>query len=236
MGTLPMRRVGAAGAVAFVVLNIVAFAIIGSEPDYGASATKIAAYFSEHHKALLVSGVLLGIGLALAIGAFAQCADMLRGFGFPDAAFAFGIAGAALISIGGVGVAILASMSQMAKSGVDPETVRAFYQAAQFMLSVPCAWIGLFLLIPLTRVAMTGALPRWVPPVNGVLAILLVLGGISVRGDGVLAVGSGLFAGLANLAFLLLLLEIAALLWRTAPAGSTLLRPAAPGPASSMGA
>jgi hypothetical protein len=115
----------------------------------------------------------------------------------------------------------------MAKSGTDPGTLRAFYQAAHFMLSVPISWIALFLALPLTRVAIAGAFPRWVAPLNGLVAVLLVLGGISVRGSGALGVGTGVLPMLANLAFAVLLLEIAVLLWRSAPAGATFTRPAA---------
>jgi len=230
MGGVPMRRVGAAGAVAFIVLNIIAFGIIGSEPKYGASPTKIAKYFADNHKAILVAVVLLGLGLALLVGAIAQCADMLRSVGFPDAATAFAVAGGVLVAILGIATGILGSMSQMAKNGADPGTLRVFYMAAQFIVSVPAAWIGLLLVVPLARVSLSGALPRWVAQVNGLLAVLLVLGGIAVRGSGVLAVGTGAFATLANIAFVLLFLEVAALLWRTAPAGSTFVHPAAAAP------
>ena len=77
-------------------------------------------------------------------------------------------------------------MSQMAKNGADPGTLRVFYMAAQFIVSVPAAWIGLLLVVPLARVSLSGALPRWVAQVNGLLAVLLVLGGIAVRGSGVI--------------------------------------------------
>jgi hypothetical protein len=227
MRTFPVRRVGAAGAVGFIILNIVAFAIAGSMPDYAASPTKIANYFVGHHKGMLVAVVLLGIGLVLLVAAIAQTADMIRSAGFPDAAMAFAVAGGALLTVIAIGTAILGAMTHMAKSGVPVETVRAFYQAAEFMLAVPSAWIGIFLALPLARLALGGLLPRWAGPFNGLLVLLLALGGISVKGSGVLGVSTGALPVLAHVAFLLLFVEIAVLLWRSAPAGPRLGQPVA---------
>src|SRR5438132_13687171 len=164
MRGLQMRRVAAGGAIGVIVLNIIASAIVGSAPNYGASPTKIAKYFSDHHQALLISVVLLCIGLILLIGVIAQGADMLRTVGLPDAATAFAVAGGVVIAIFAIGLAISGSMTHMAKSGTDSDTIRAFYQAAQFMLSVPFAWAGVFLVVPLARAALIGAAPRWVAP------------------------------------------------------------------------
>src|SRR2546425_6800645 len=111
MRTLPVRRVGAAGAIGFIVLNIVAVAIIGSEPDYAASPTKITQFFANHHQRLLIGVILFAVGLVLLIAAIAQCADMIRSAGFPDAATAFAVAGAALVAILGIGTAILGAMT-----------------------------------------------------------------------------------------------------------------------------
>ena len=226
MGGLQMRRVAAGGAVSFIILNIIASAIVGSVPNYGASPTKIAKYFSDHHQALLISVVLLCIGLILLIGVIAQGADMLRTAGLPDAATAFAVGGGVVVAIFAIGLAISGSMTQMAKSGTDPGTIRAFYQAAQFMLSVPLAWAGVFLVIPLARAALIGAAPRWVAPLNGLLVVFLVLGGISVRGSGALAVATGVLPVLAHIAFFLFLVEIALLLWRSAAVGARLAQPA----------
>ncbi|TML86099.1 MAG: hypothetical protein E6G08_12495 [Actinobacteria bacterium] len=226
MGGLQMRRVAAGGAVGFIILNIIASAIVGSQPNYGASPTKITDYFGDHHKALLVSVVLLCIGLVLLIGVIAQGADMLRTAGLPDAATAFAVGGGVVVAIFAIGLAISGSMTQMAKSGTDPGTIRAFYQAAQFMLSVPLAWAGVFLVIPLARAALIGAAPRWVAPLNGLLVVFLVLGGISVRGSGALAVATGVLPVLAHIAFFLFLVEIALLLWRSAAVGARLAQPA----------
>jgi hypothetical protein len=116
-------------------------------------------------------------------------------------------------------------MSHMAMSHTDPGTLRAFYMAAQFILSVPLAWIAIFLVLPVGRVALSGAFPRWVATLNPLLAILLALGGISVRGAGAFGVGSGVFAWLANLAFVVFFLETAYLLWRSAAAGPRFAQP-----------
>jgi hypothetical protein len=227
MGAWPMRRIGALGAFAFVVLNVVAFSIPGSMPDYGDDPATIASFFSDHHKSLLIAVVLIGIGLLLAVAAIGQLVDMLRTAGYADAAAAVGVSGAAVLGMLGVGIGIFGAMTQMARNGTDPGTLRAFYQAAQFVLSAPLAWVGLGLVIPVARVALAGALPRWVAGVNGIVAVAAVLGGISVRGDGVLAVGTGVFAWIAFIGFMVYFLEIAFLLWRSAPATATAARPAA---------
>jgi hypothetical protein len=227
MRAWPMRRVGAFSAVAFIVVNIVAFAIPGSPPKYAAAPSKITSYYQDNHKAILVSAVLIGIGLLLLVAVVAQLADMLRTAGFPDAGFAVGVAGAATIAILGAGISIYGATAQLAMSGTEPGTIRAFYRVAQFIFTVPLAWVALGLVVPVTRVALAGVLPRWVPALNGLIAVLLVLGGISVRGDGVLAVGTGVFSWLATLALIVYFLELALLLWRSAPAATTAVHPAA---------
>jgi hypothetical protein len=219
-----MRRVGAFGAIAFVILNIVAFAIPGSPPDYDDSPAAIASWLTDNHKELLVAAVRYGVALFVVIAAIAQLADVLRTAGHPDAGLAVLIGGVLVLALLAAGVATLAAMSQMAMSGTDPKTLRAFYQATEFVFSVPVAWAGLGLVVPVLRVALQGTLWRRYALLNAAIAILLVLGGIAVDGNGVFQVGTGVFAGLAAAALAVYFVEVAVLLWRTAPA----LEPAAP--------
>jgi len=61
--------------------------------------------------------------------------------------------------------------------------------------------------------AWNGAFPRWAAATNGLVAVLLFLGGISVKGTGALAAGTGALASIAGIAFVVWVLHLAVLFW-----------------------
>ena len=95
--------------------------------------------------------------------------------------------------------------------GADPGLARALYQLDQFA-GIPMYWLSL-LLFGSVMIAARGVFPRWALWFSAILAVLIVLGGLSVKADGASRPGTGLFANLGFGAALVFLLEVGMLLW-----------------------
>jgi hypothetical protein len=217
MNAWTMRRSAALAAVGFVVLFVVSTAIAGTTPNVGAAPSKIATYFDDHHKAIEIGVVLVGIALVLLVLVLAQVVDLLRSAMQGDVAVAFSIGGAAFTAVLAAGIALYGACGQLAAGGSGADIVRSLYRVSEFVF-VPLYWLGLTMVIPLAVAAVRGALPRWSLRLNVVVAVLLVLGGISVRGGGALAVGTGALAWVGALGLLVLVLELGGLLWQASVA------------------
>jgi hypothetical protein len=77
-------------------------------------------------------------------------------------------------------------------------------------------WLSLLLFGSVMLAASRGVFPRWALWLSGLLAVPALLGGLSVKADGVFAAGTGLFATVGFGAALVFLVEVGILLW-TAP-------------------
>jgi hypothetical protein len=212
MGPWSARQLAALGAVAATVLFVVGFGLYGSPPKFDANAAKIAVYFHSHHKKALVATVLVEIGVAIMIGVIAQLAVLLRDAGQRGHGAVVGIAGAASLSILAVAAGIYGGLAQIATFGHESIVDGPLYRLVQFIV-VGWFWITLVMVIAVALAAWNGAFPRLVAGANGLVAVLIVLGGISVKGTGVLAAGTGAFSLIGTIAFFAWVLHLAALLW-----------------------
>jgi hypothetical protein len=213
MDAWPARRVAALGALAVVVLWVVGFFLAGKPPAFAASSDTVAAFFHDHHKQVLIASVLVAIGIAVYLFVLAQLRVELRGAGQRTCASIAGLGASASAAVFAIGDAIYGELAQATAShGGDAGLVQALYQLDQFA-GVPMYWLVTVVLGAVFVAARRGAFPSWSVWLTGVLGVLVVLGGISVKATGVFAAGTGLFATLGFAAALVFLLEIAVLLW-----------------------
>jgi hypothetical protein len=211
------RRQVAVGALAFVVLILVAFLVPGTPPKFNASSAKIASFFHDHHKAVLISIVLFGIAMPIFIAVISQLCRTLSDAGQADLVWPIGVGAAAFVAILTTGIGIYAGLAQVATTGGSPDTMRTLYQVSSFV-TIPLGWVALAVVIPVAVAGLRGAFARWTVWLNVVIAVLSALSGVAVKASGAFAAGSGFFAILGLIAFLVFMLEVGFLLWSTAEA------------------
>ncbi|HUK45490.1 MAG TPA: hypothetical protein VLV28_09360 [Gaiellaceae bacterium] len=207
------RRLAAVGAVAVVVLWVIGFFLAGKPPAFDASSEKVVDYYANHHKQVLIAVLMVSIGIAIFLAVMAQLAVYLRSVGQPSLGAA-ALAGAA--AIGGlfsVGAALYGVISQVvAMGGADPRLARALYQLDQFA-GVPIYWLTLVIVVSVALAAHRRVFPDWALWLSAVLAVIVILGGVSVKATGAFAAGTGAFAGIGFAASMVFLLEVGVLLW-----------------------
>jgi hypothetical protein len=118
------------------------------------------------------------------------------------------------VSLGtlGVGLGLYGGLAQIATFGQEASAVAPLYRLIQF-IQVAWFWSTLMLALAVAHAAWNGAFARWVAAVDGVIAVLLVLGGLSVKADGAFAAGTGAFCTIGSLAFLVWVLHLGVLFW-----------------------
>jgi hypothetical protein len=216
MGGMSGRRQAAVGAFAVVALWLIGFFLSGKPPRFGDPPEKVVDYYSSHHKQVLIAVILVGIGIAVFLLVISQLSLYLRGSGQRSLAPVVLVAGAAMMGLFAVGDALYGVIAQaVVVPGADPGLAKVLYMLDQFA-GIPMYWISLLLFGSVMPAANRGVFPGWALWFSGLLAILAILGGLSVKADGVFAAGTGLFATLGFGAALLFLLEVGILLW-TAP-------------------
>jgi hypothetical protein len=205
---------------------VVGILLPGSPPKFNADALKIVGYFHDKHKRVLVSTVLCELAIAMLIAVVAQLAVLLRDAGRRAQAAVIGIAGAASLGTLGVGIGLYGGLGQIVTFRQEAGAVAPLYRLIQF-IQVAWFWSTLVMVVALALAAWKGAFPGWVAPLNGVIAILLVLGGISVKAKGAFSAGTGVFCVIGSVAFLVWVLQLAVLFWeRPRPADSPMTTPA----------
>jgi hypothetical protein len=213
MRTWTFERLGALAGVAFIVLSLVGDFSSGSPPGTDDSAGKIASFFADHHRGVIVSVVLTGIAgpffvwfltaLVLRLRAVGETAWAVAAFGLALAALAAGFA--ADVFYGSLARIAVVADENVAKSVYQLDgffTVKSFWFAAAALLAV--------------GIASWRALPRWYALTSLAAAVVCALGGIAVKQEGFLAP----LGGLTEIAFFGLLVWIvatAAMLWREPP-------------------
>ena len=221
MGQWSARQLAALGAVAATILLVVAFLLPGAPPKFDADSLKIVGFFHDNHKKVLVSTVLGEIGIAILVGLIAQLAVVLRDSGHRAHAAVVGIAGAASAGSFAVGLGLFGGLGQLATFGRESSAVAPLYRLIQFVFT-GFTWMTLVMVLTVALAAWKGAFPQWVALVDGVIALLLLLGGISVKAQGVFAAGTGFFCVIGSIAFLVWVLHLAVLFWgKPQPAAAT---------------
>jgi hypothetical protein len=213
MGGWSGRKQAAVGAFTVVVLWVVGFFLAGKPPKFDDSSQKVVDYYANHHKQVLIAVILVAMGIAIFLAVAAQLSLLLRGAGERSLAAVVIAGAAAMAGLFSVGDALYGIIAQaVVMPGADPNLARALYELDQFA-GIPIYWLSLTLILSVLMAARRGVFPSWVIWITSLLAVLAVLGGLSVKADGVFAAGTGLFANLGFAAALVFLLEVGLLLW-----------------------
>jgi hypothetical protein len=213
-------RQAALGAFGVVILWMVGFFIAGKPPRFAATPEAIVHYYATHHNQVLIAVVLVAMGIVLYLGVLAQLSLMLRGAGQRTLAAIVLMATAASAAVFSIGDALYGVIGQAVQMpGADPGLAKALYELDQFA-GIPMYWLVLANVICVAVAGHRGVFPSWTVWLNSLFAVLIALGGISVKASGLFAAGTGHVANLAFAAALVFLLEVGILLSRPATAAA----------------
>ena len=183
MGRWSADRLAATSGIAFVVLFIVSFFSATKPPDSTDSNAEWVTYFLNHHRATLISAVLLGAAVMFFIWFAGSVGAALRNAGearLGAVAFGGGVATAAAATV----VAALQGALAYRIAIDSPANVKAFVDlgySIQVLLSFPIA-----VLIGATAIASwrTGVFPRWWAGTSGAAAVVMISGGGALAHSG----------------------------------------------------
>ena len=207
-----IRRQAGLGALAVVVLWLAALLGAGAPPAFDASPVEVASYFHDHHRAVVVGGVLFAAGLAIYLGVLCALTIFLRGAAQRALGQLVANGGITAAAVMAGAVVLWGALGELAVTGNDPGLVRDLYELDQFA-AVPVCWLTLVAVYAVTLAGHRGVFPTWSVWLNGAIGALLVLGGISVMATGLFAAGTGLFAVAGFLASIVFVAELGVLLW-----------------------
>lgn len=176
------EQIGAAGGIAFVILQLVSQSLIqagGSEPAFDAPAAEIEAFFMNRNIQLALTGGFLSVLSTIAFIWFlgALWARLRRSEGEPGwlslVAFASGLAGmAAILGSGGWELALL-----RLGDGLEAETFRLLFDLGNFAFAAYWVALASMLLAAGVVTIRDGAFPRWL----GWSGLLVALALLAVR-------------------------------------------------------
>jgi hypothetical protein len=229
MSAWSARQLAALGAVVATVLLLVGFLLSGNPPKFDADPLKIVNYFHSHHSRLLASAVIVEAGVVVLIGVLGHLSIVLRGGAQRTLAAIVGIAGAAAAAALGIGYGLYGGLAQLSNFTDERLIVAPLYRWVQF-IQVALFWTFLGVVVATAVGGLRGVFPRWTAALNGVVAVLLVLGGISVKGQGALQAGTGALCLVGSIAFLVFILELAYLFWTATPYVAAAAEPAPAAP------
>jgi hypothetical protein len=208
MGSWSQQRQAAAAGILSMVLLVVGYFMPGSPPKYTASGEKVTAFFTGHHRTILIGLILTGIAVPFYVWFVAHLAVALRDAGHSGLGLSVAIGGGLVSAAAAIGDAFTAAADQGANSGMVGATVRALYQTASFTysrLTFPAIAVAIAVAIAAAR----GALPAWLKWLGALQAVLLLLTGVSLKADGFFSQTGGMafigyiayFLGTALIAF-----------------------------------
>jgi hypothetical protein len=200
-------RLGAAAGVGFIVLTMIGDALAGSMPSTDDSAAKIATFFQDHHRAVVSGAVLTGIAAPLFLAFASALALRLRAAGpglAPAVFFAWAVVGVAL------GVVADALYGALARIG-SPSLAKTVYSVDGFV-TAKSFWFATAAILA----AAWGSrrmLAQWYGWLSLAAAILVAIGGLSLRTKGFFAPLGGM-SGISFLALLIWVVATCVVLWR----------------------
>jgi hypothetical protein len=180
---LALRRLGALAGIAFIVVFIVGSRVEGSTPNLTATAANVTSYYTSHHSKILIGDVLISAAFVLLVIWAAVLAGELRAAGRHAGA------GALLASVtGGAAVALVASavdigVDQAAVRSTDPGFIRGGDLVDAYLGGV-LPFLFLAAAAAATALAARALFPAWYVWLTGLVAVLEILGGISVKVSG----------------------------------------------------
>ena len=210
MRTWTIGRIGAACGVAFLALNIVGNALPGSPPGTDDTEAKIASFFHDHHRAVVWGTILTGLAAPFFLGLLTALALRLRQAGLGSAAAAvFGL-GTAGITIGVVSDGLYGALARIGEQE-NAAFAKSAYEIDGF-LAAKSFWFAAAVAV-VAGWSARRVLPQWWAVVSVAAAVLLAIGGASLRAKGFFAPLGGM-SGIAFLALLIWVLATCFVLWR----------------------
>jgi hypothetical protein len=204
--TSRFQRVSAVLGIPAAVLLALAALLKGRPPTGGASTTDVSAFFTAHHTALLVDGVVSLLAIPVLLVFFAGLRSRVAAAGAGQAAASLLLASGTLL------VAVLAVQTAVFETAVQHVAVRG--DAAPLRLVSDLNWmlyaaIGIgtaAVLVAATSLATTtDVLPRWTAYLSGILAVFAAVGSGGTMYDDTSSIGVlGLVAFLGMAVWVLL--------------------------------
>jgi hypothetical protein len=214
------RRFGALAGVAFVVLFIAGAGLEGSQPKLSATAAKITSYYTSHHSKSLIADVLVAAAFVSLVVWAAVIAGELRAAGRQTGAGVLLACVASASAVGVVACAIEVGLDQASVHSTDPGFIHSGYLLDEYLGGV---LLFLFLVAAATATALSsgGVFSDWYRWISGMVGVLAILGGISVRLSGFFSPTGGgtAISGLALLVWVLLTSALMLMPRPTATAG-----------------
>ena len=214
MRTWTAERLGAAAGIGFLVLNVIANLIPGgSAPSPHDHPAKIARYFVQHHRSIAIAVILTGIAAPLLAWLVATVALRLRALGEGTWAVIVFALGVIAIALGAGADAISGALIRTSVAHSDRVT-QGLYQL-QGYLTVKSFWFAAGLALTVGLAALR-VLPRWYAWVSLAAAVLVGIGGLTVKGAGFFSPLQGMTA-ISFVALLVWILLTSIVFWRLAP-------------------
>jgi hypothetical protein len=218
------RPLAALAGLAFVVLLVGGGVVHGSSPGLNATATQIASFYRAHHSAVVVSILMAAVSSVLLIFLAASVAAELGASGRRVAAGTLlaSITAASAVAVLSGGVEI--GLAQAAVHSPAPGFLHGAY-----VLAISLYPVGyLFVALAMAAVVLggRGRLPVWFLWLSAIVAVLNVLGGVSVASSGFFASNDGGAIVFAGVGLSVWVLAASWILWRRPqPAAQTVVQP-----------
>jgi hypothetical protein len=203
-------RLGAAAGVSFIVLTVIGDALAGSMPSTDDSGAKIASFFQDHHHAVVTGAVLTGVAAPLFLAFASALALRLRAVGpglAPAVFFGWAVVGVAL---GVVADALYGAMARVGSQG-DTSLTKSIYTVDGFV-TAKSFWFATAAILAAAW-GSRRVLAQWYGWLSLAAAILVAIGGLSLRTKGFFAPLGGM-SGISFLALLVWVLATCVVLWR----------------------
>ena len=201
--------------VAFVVVAIVAFVIIGEPPKVDGSLDELVSFYDGDRGRVMTGMAVFGLASVLLGWFVGTVANLLRGAGEgrlagTSIALASAFIGAQLI-LSGITGALSLNIAAAGDAGVIG-ALHTTQWTIDTMSAFPMAGLLLALAVGLTR---SGILPSWTFPAGAAAAVIALLRGTNWAEDGFWAPGGG-WTVVTIIAILLWFLMISVMLFRAA--------------------
>ena len=210
-GLLTVRRLGALAGVASIVLFIVAGAVEGNSPKLTATAAKITSFYTSHHSKVLIVDLLIAVSAILLIVWAAVLAGELHAAGRHAAAGALLAMVAARGAVAVVASAIEIGLDQAAVRSTDPGFMRGVNFVDAYVGNLSFLFLGAG--AAALALGARGLFSAWYQWFTGVVALLAILIGISVKQSGFFSPASG-GEIVSALAIFVWVLATSVMLWR----------------------
>jgi hypothetical protein len=178
------RKFDAATGIGFAILTLVAVLLPGTPPKADDSTVQIASFFADKRDQILAGNFLFGLAALMFLWFLGSARSYLRaaegGEGrLSAAAFGGGVAGVVLLLLG---AAVLNAVAfDLANGGgSSPDVVRAVFDASGAFFAMAGFAFAAFFAAASCSGARSGALPPWLYWAGSVVALLQVVGGISL--------------------------------------------------------